>query len=620
MGGVKRKCKFNSEIAKKYSFIKKATDRNESDVFCTTCQSTFSIAAGAKTRIEGHVQTEKHKNAVLIASSSRCLDDYLNFSKKEEEVAAAEGVMAFHAVKHNYSFRSMDCMSQVLKKVYDPAFCSARTKSQAIVENVLAKYAEEQLLKDLEKSTFISVYTDCSNHKDIKLCPILLRYFNDDGIQVKIVEMNSVRNETAEEISDYIISVLTKNKLLDKVVCFCADNTNSNFGGPNRNGTNNIFVKLQNNLGKKLVGVGCAAHILNNTIQTAADNIPLDIESVLIKIYSYLHIYTVRVESLKDYCNYVSDSTEYQKVLGFSKTRWLAFLPAIERLLSMFEPLKGYFWGEEKCPRVIRNFFEDRSSKLWLEFLKIQAQVFYLSIKQVEGQNVSITEVCLVMHDVLEKYESRISDEFIPLDIIKLVEEFELDLLVVKQDIILFYKSCVQYLKKWISPFTQFSSFSWLNLKQCYSWNDVSKSSGPVNELNFMKIDDNELYDDYVRVKQYCSNEKIQSWNDTDVPIDKRWIEIFNHLKSKHVPCSTIKKFVELILCFPGTNAPTERVFSLVNNFWTSEKNSLQISMLKPMLIVKMNLNYSCSDFYDLILTKKEMLKSIRSSQKYLTQ
>lgn len=67
-------------------------------------------------------------------------------NKKEIQLAATEGVFAFHTVKHSFSLRSVDCLSKLLKKVLDPGFASARTKTQAIVENVLAKDAKEDYL------------------------------------------------------------------------------------------------------------------------------------------------------------------------------------------------------------------------------------------------------------------------------------------------------------------------------------------------------------------------------------------------------------------------------------------------------------------------------------------
>ena len=99
----------------------------------------------------------------------------------------------------------------------------------------------------------------------------------------------------------------------------CADNTNTNFGGPLRKGTKNVFKTLQDAFDTKVISFGCSAHNINNAINTAADNLPIDIESIIVKIYSYFHVYIVRVETLKDFCNFVDN--EYRQVLGYSKTR-----------------------------------------------------------------------------------------------------------------------------------------------------------------------------------------------------------------------------------------------------------------------------------------------------------
>ena len=77
---------------------------------------------------------------------------------------------------------------------------------------------------------------------------------------------------------------------------------------------------MQNSsLGRTLIGIGCGAHIIHNAIKTAADCQPIDLECITAKIYSHFYIYSVRVESLKEFCAEVG--TEYHKLLGYSKTR-----------------------------------------------------------------------------------------------------------------------------------------------------------------------------------------------------------------------------------------------------------------------------------------------------------
>lgn len=49
------------------------------------------------------------------------------------------------------------------------------------------------------------------------------------------------------------------------------------------------------------MGVGSTAHIAHNTLQTAADFLPIDGEVIVNKIYCYFHIYTVKEERLKEF-------------------------------------------------------------------------------------------------------------------------------------------------------------------------------------------------------------------------------------------------------------------------------------------------------------------------------
>jgi hypothetical protein len=90
---------------------------------------------------------------------------------------------------------------------------------------------------------------------------------------------------------------LTENCLVGKVVELCAGNTNSNFGGAERKAQNNVFSKLQRNLGHGLIGVGCAGPIFHDTVRAATNILPVDVEMIVSKIYLYFKCYTMRVET-----------------------------------------------------------------------------------------------------------------------------------------------------------------------------------------------------------------------------------------------------------------------------------------------------------------------------------
>lgn len=61
-----------------------------------------------------------------------------------------------------------------------------------------------------------------------------------------------------------------------------------------------------------------------------------------------------------------------------------------------------------------------------------------------------------------------------------------------------------------------------------------------------------------------------------------------------------------------------ERVFSLMNNLWTSEKSGLKPETVKQMLITKCNLDCNCLEFHDILLGNRKLLKAIHSSEKYV--
>jgi hypothetical protein len=64
--------------------------------------------------------------------------------------------------------------------------------------NAYELYALNVLHCDQEKATFISVLTDTSSRKEIKIFPVLLRYFDyKTGVKLKILELESLLGETS---------------------------------------------------------------------------------------------------------------------------------------------------------------------------------------------------------------------------------------------------------------------------------------------------------------------------------------------------------------------------------------------------------------------------------------
>lgn len=84
----------------------------------------------------------------------------------------------------------------------------------------------------------------------------------------------------------------------------------------------------------------------------------------------------MRVTSLKEFCE--SAEVEYQKILGYGKTRFLEMLTCVNSILRVYDGLKGYFSETQKSPVILKDFFKNPYSKLWLIFVRDQVNKYFL--------------------------------------------------------------------------------------------------------------------------------------------------------------------------------------------------------------------------------------------------
>uniref|UniRef100_A0A8C6U2L6 HAT C-terminal dimerisation domain-containing protein n=1 Tax=Neogobius melanostomus TaxID=47308 RepID=A0A8C6U2L6_9GOBI len=606
----KRKSRLTQELLEQYRFLRKVPG-NENAAFCTLCKCEFSVAHGGKADVQSHSKTSKHKRWEQAGSSS-VSPFFGQAAAGDEELkrAAQEATFAYHLVRHSHSFRSMDCTAGLTRKFYDQRFTCARTKAEAIVTNVIAPHAMELLQEDTADVTFVSVAADTSNRKAVKLLPVVIRYFTlTEGVSVKILNFVSLPGETSTLLFNEVERSLSAFGLMDKVIGFCADNTNTNFGGKARRGQNNVFYRLDQATPCSLIGVGCAAHIVHNAVQSAADTLPCDIENFVVKVFGYFHIYTVRTEELKDFCNFVE--IEHATLLGTSRTRWLSLGPAVERVLKLYPALQSYFRSQDKAPNSILKFLEDQVCEAWLWFIHNQLTLFNDAIKKLEKEKSSAIHSALYLSSLKEKLMERKAALFMGLKVKSLLvgfqERHQVD--VFKKGVQNFYDCCISYLQEWGSPFTELKCLSWTLLEHAPEWDEVECSLRYVStKLPQSDISETELFDEVTSVKTYTS-EKIEQWNTISTPADERWAEMFTHFKHSHVPFRNIFVICQFAMCLPGTNAPVERIFSIMNNTWTDERNRMGLDTLKELLITRVNFQYSCSEFYTRISDNRSLLK-----------
>lgn len=179
-------------------------------------------------------------------------------------------------------------------------------------------------------------------------------------------------------------------------------------------------------------------------------------------------------------------------------------------------------------------------------------------------------------------------------------------------------ETCIEYITGWTAQFDHIMIFAWCALKKLPKWEDIEASVTFMTSKNrFDRTHETELFDQLTYLKQYVTSEKIAMWTEKETPTDARWVECFQHFREQNIRYEHVKTIVSYILCLPGTSASVERIFSLINDIWTTEKTRMLLSTLKDIVFVRYNIKMSCLGFFNFLKSQPQMIKAIGTEGKY---
>lgn len=609
----KRLVKFNQDWKKTFFWLHEG--KNEYYAKCTVCNNfIFSISHGGENDVRRHMNSTKHKLNLSASSQTSKLTNY--FAKpntKEEQVnIAAETTFSYHSCIHSHSYRSAGCASSLFKGMFlDSKIASqyscGKTKSNAIITKVLGPFSKTILKRNLVHDLSFAIMTDASNKGNIKTFPLIIRYFQKSkGIQTSLLAFFSLESEKALDIAAALKQKLESSNLsLNNISCYCADNASVNFGK-----NNSVFTELKKG-NSNLIAMGCNAHILHNTAKKASNALKYDIESTVIKIYNEFSSSTKKTTLLKEFFEWAE--TEWLEILRHVPTRWLTLLPAIERLILNFKPIKSYFMSQNSISPLLRLFFEDDLALAYLGFLMNVFSTFQPILKQLQDDGPLIVELFDIMEKLRTSLIEKESQEFYG-HIARTelrnscndegVRRFKTD---AKN---LFYIA-INYLEKWFNfDENKFVCLRPIRLLEEPLFSDLTKI---VDTFNIKSIDEDLLFEEFTLLKAF-----IKGMNDEekDYTVDKKWVSFF----SKNPETNNLYKIVSFVLSIPHSNAASERVFSLMTIAWRKDRNNLLLKNLEAELMVKENYGLSCSEFIKYLNNSsdgREILKLCKSSEKY---
>jgi len=174
-----------------------------------------------------------------------------------------------------------------------------------------------------------------------------------------------------------------------------------------------ILIQSSGRIKKCIIGLGCCAHVLHNTIQYAADSLPIDVEAITVKLFDYFHIYTVIYCSrgkLKKFCELAD--VQYQDILAHTKTIWLSLSSAVDRIIFMFDGLKSYFLSQDLNPKILVDFLKNDKSMSYMKFVQIMLRVLNNYIQKIE-ELISAFELIDILSNLIHNLENRKNEHFI---------------------------------------------------------------------------------------------------------------------------------------------------------------------------------------------------------------
>lgn len=621
-------CVFNDAWLSMDSYkewLGRVKNKNDS-AFCAVCRKEFVIKYRGLKAIESHSESQNHIKNIRESTSSNLISNFFGNknadSKQAFKTIRAELALTFHGVKHHHSYLSQDCGNKLNKSIFKDSeivhhFNLGRTKTEALVECVLAPHSLEMILNQIKNNPY-SICIDASNKGNLKLFPVAVRYFDENsGTQNAIIDFYEDSNETSLEIFKKLIKSIEQVNLNEnKLTSFGADSANVNYG---RN--NSVYVHLKNHFSNtNLIAGRCNVHVLHNTCKHGLKLLSHDVESFVLKVYSEFSSSAKELQVLKEFCEFVN--CKYSNIIKHVPTRFLSLYDAVDRVLQNWPALKSYFVskGQNKVPNIIWKFMNADDinttylAELYLYFVHNVMHLFNKNMKILESDYIQSTSIYMILSNLKSELRNRREKQFFGYKVNQLINQLlpaEKNKFITEG--ISVYDRMISYLEKWFN----FDEHSFFFLCKVLDLENELEMDGVCKLIEFLSIpfDGDELFTEICLFNKVFTTLKEMKISDAD--ISKIWATYFK----KNVNSPILLNIVRHVFSVPANNCFVERIFSVMGNIWTDERNRLKIDMVRAELLVHFNYKMNCSDFFHYIQensnSNKKLLEAAMSSKKY---
>ena len=283
--------------------------RSASNSYKVNCEKCDVTITAELTVIRKHGDSDHHKErmADIQINIQKTLDNFV--APVDDSVHCAEIRLSGFAAAHNIVFNLMDHLCETLKSIFPDSkiaqsLHTKRTKSTAIVKNVIGDFQKEQLAEKLKNVLFGILTDDSTDIGGVKSSCIVVRFYDKDAgivisrfwdlVQVfgneEPVSENpndsfdiEYEKASAEHLFTLIIESFDKHTIpYENMVAYGSDGCNTMMG--DHNSVKTRFQKLC----PGITITKCVSHSLHLCASEACKKLPRDCEDLARNIYGHL--------------------------------------------------------------------------------------------------------------------------------------------------------------------------------------------------------------------------------------------------------------------------------------------------------------------------------------------
>lgn len=626
-----------------------ASQLSDYHVFCSVCRSDFSIAHGGRDDCRRHIESKKHETYAKSATGLKNLKDF--FPKKTEgnEVTNAEMLFTSFLVEHNLPIRSADHAGPLFRAMFPDSkiakkYSCARTKSTVLIQS-MANATQQGITSVLQRKPF-SLATDGSNDSgDSKLYPLVVSYFDEaEGkICTLLLTVLECNDNTGEGIFKMLNAELKdKNISWKNCLSFSCDNANTMMG--RWKGVAAFVKEVQ----PSIVIQGCSCHLIHLAAKKAAAELKkVNVEHFFVELYYFLDKSSKRKNCFK-LCQELC-GTKLHKILKHVSVRWLSLLDAVNRVLEQWTALEHFFCVESEGECLsLQNQIQNPLTKLYLLFLGNVLPVFttvntflqqeapavhllnrklnelftsllirFVKPSAFSEEATSITDVNFIKrkcqkddNDLVIGAESRIYIKSGNLTTAQLESFYS--------EVRNFYVASCQYILKKFPiecEFLKHAEVADVSLRKKVSYASVEFMTALFPGI-LTSEELNSLDAQFAAYQFECIDENVSS-----LRMDVQWHEISKITDASGLlKYSSLAKIMLAVLIIPHSNAPTERVFSILRKNHTEFRPSMSSKAVTALLVEKTKSFATGEVCYTKKFSKEVLSSAKRATAQFLNE